>query len=94
MVDIACEVQRSAPADPLLPANAVIQSSYTVAMDTVSAPILLTWEHFSDHRYHCPADPFGGDIPGLSGIVKKAKGLSVAHIDERVPSCTALAAWR
>jgi hypothetical protein len=35
MVDIANEVQRDAPPDPLLPANAIIESSYTVAIDTV-----------------------------------------------------------
>ena len=36
MVDIANEVKGNAPADPLLPANAIIESSYTVAIDTVS----------------------------------------------------------
>jgi hypothetical protein len=35
MVDIANEVQKTAPPDPLSPANAIIKSSYTVAIDTV-----------------------------------------------------------
>ena len=35
MVQIAKEVQATAPRDPLLPANAIVESSYNVALDSV-----------------------------------------------------------
>jgi hypothetical protein len=36
MSQIALEAQRRAPRDPLLPAEATVQSSYSEALDTVS----------------------------------------------------------
>ncbi|KAH8114638.1 hypothetical protein DFH11DRAFT_1508680 [Phellopilus nigrolimitatus] len=41
MTQIAQEVQSNAPRDPLLPANAVVESSYSVALDSVRL-----WETF------------------------------------------------
>ncbi len=36
MAQLALEIQNNAPLDPLLPANSIIPSSYTTALDTVS----------------------------------------------------------
>lgn len=41
MAQIALDIQRNAPRDPLTPAAAMVESSFSVALDTVRISVLL-----------------------------------------------------
>lgn len=70
MVNIALEIQKRAPPDPLLPAAARILSSYHTALDTVSA------DAFHEGKSGLLLEGASrGNILGDRGVVEKATRL-------------------
>jgi len=53
MAQLALEIQNNAPHDPLLPADSMIPSSFSTALDTVS-----TFATLADKKRHSIADIF------------------------------------
>jgi hypothetical protein len=68
MAQIALEVQTNAPRDPLTPAEATINSSYSEALDTVCA---LSFRYFSGMTRSTGTTC--RDVPWIRGIVEKAE---------------------
>ena len=75
MAQIAFEVQSNAPRDPLLPATAVIDSSFAEALDTVRCNSLHDASFFHKNKL---IGSTRGDFPRDCGVVEKPRG-SLLH---------------
>ena len=71
MAHIASEVQNSAPPDPLLPAAAIVPSSYTEALDTVSWLKSLLARLLS---YNCIQVRLAETFLGIAESLRKPRG--------------------
>jgi hypothetical protein len=70
MAQIALEVQNSAPRDPLLPATAMIDSSFAEALDTVRRSFTMLYILGVNRSIGSTRR----DIPRNCGLVEKAQG--------------------
>ena len=75
MAQVALEVQSSAPRDPLLPATAMIDSSFAEALDTVRRNRLHT---LSASQMNKLIGSTRGDFPRDCRVVEKAQGLAAS----------------
>ena len=68
MVQIAKEVQDRAPRDPLLPTDAIVESSYSIALDSVSqTPFSLAFIMVTT----MPKGTARGDFSGHCGVAEE-----------------------